>query len=314
MAKTFFPFDTIPVMEADWVKMAKRWRNDGVLVENQVIDVTSNDLVVQAGTGLQATIAPGKAWIQGHYFESDATETVTFASNIGAANNRIDRVTVQVDWIQNKMDFVVLQGGTDGNPPALPNSSAKYYLSLAQVTISKTADSIVSVKDERVPSTHKTFHNSIVLRKSGTDATINANTTVDILWDLREIDSMRQHDGNGSNSSTFTLKEDGQYHVGFNLSVSSATASQLVKAVLIRKRSGVETGIAMDTALTAASSVQVGLNAHRLLNCKAGDQFLVRFTNYSTSAAVSLNISGLYSPVFYAEKVGAVGYSFSGDY
>jgi hypothetical protein len=187
MAKTFFPFDTIPVMEAEWSKMAKYWRTDGVLVDGTSMAATGGDLAVSAGTGLQVNVAKGKAWIQGHYFESDQTETLTFASNLGGTGNRVDTVTVELDWVQNKMDFKVIQGGTDGQPPALPNSSAKYYIPLANVTISN-ADAIVSVADVREPSVGMDF---TISAKVGRDTAQNISSGVDtaVLFTIKHFDS-----------------------------------------------------------------------------------------------------------------------------
>lgn len=194
MAKTFYPFDTIPVMEAQWGKMARYWRTNGILVANQYIYNISDDLAVTKGsTAPQLKVAKGKAWVEGHYFESTASETLTPPSNQGAAGNRVDRVALELDWVKNQMDFVILTGGTDGQPPSLPNSSAKFYLPLAKVTISNT-NTIVSIEDEREPSIGANF---TIAAKVGRDApqTIPSGTDTKIAFNVKHYDNCNVWDG-----------------------------------------------------------------------------------------------------------------------
>ncbi|MFC7443397.1 hypothetical protein [Laceyella putida] len=187
MAKTFYPFDTIPVMEAEWSKMAQWWRTNGVLVEGQIMDSTSADLAVTKGTDPQVKVAKGKAWIEGHYFESTATETLTPPSNQGASGNRVDRVTLELDWVKNKIDLVILPGGTDGQPPTLPNSSAKYYIPLAKVTISNT-NTIVSIEDEREPSIGPGFTIAAKVGRSAAQ-TITSGLETSVLFTVKHYDN-----------------------------------------------------------------------------------------------------------------------------
>lgn len=150
MAKTGFPFDAgsgATVREADWTKMAKGWLGTGVL-PNQL-----NALQVYAdSSGMQVKVKSGRAWVEGHFFESDAEETVAIGAS-DPTNPRIDRVIVRVNWTANTVDLAVLQGTAAASPvaPSLTTSSAVWEISLAQVLVSAAVVTIAATKitDER---------------------------------------------------------------------------------------------------------------------------------------------------------------------
>lgn len=107
MAKTFYPFDAgagANVLEDQWRKMAKFWCPTGI------IDGELNGLTPFGdSTGMQLKVMSGRAWIQGHYFESDAQETIP----IGAAHAtlvRWDILVLRADFTANTIDFAILPG------------------------------------------------------------------------------------------------------------------------------------------------------------------------------------------------------------
>lgn len=152
MTQTYYPFDSgsgANVTEAQWSKMAQYWLNTGV------IKGALNDLQVYAdSTGLQVKVKSGRAWIQGHFFESDAEEVLAIAS-ADATNPRIDRVIIRLDWTANTVQLAVLQGNPAVTPvaPALTQNVSRWEISLAQVRVNAVVSTIAAgnITDERFP-------------------------------------------------------------------------------------------------------------------------------------------------------------------
>lgn len=155
MTQTYYPFDAgagSNVAESQWTKMARLWLPTGV------IDGGLNELAVFAdSTGLQVKVPSGRAWIEGHFFESDAQVTLAIAA-AHPTNPRIDRVIVRVDWTANTIALAVLSGTAAGSPsaPALTQTTSTWEISLAQVAVAATATTIApgDVTDERTTVGH----------------------------------------------------------------------------------------------------------------------------------------------------------------
>ncbi len=151
MTKIYFPFDSgagADSYEARWSKMAEHWLATGVIAgELNQLEVFGDS------SGMQVKVKSGKAWVKGHFFESDAQETLAIAA-ADPANPRIDRVIVRVDWDANTVDLAVLQGTPAVAPgaPALTQNTSRWEISLAQVQVDAAAATIAAEKvtDERV--------------------------------------------------------------------------------------------------------------------------------------------------------------------
>lgn len=154
MTQTSFPFDSGPgstVLEAQWSKMAREWRSTGVLP-----GVLNECAVTAPGSGLTVQIAPGRAWIEGHLWESDATESLVLTA-AHPSLPRIDRVILRLDWSNNTISLGVLTGTPASTPvaPALTQTTALWEISLAQVSVPAGATTITNanITDERPWST-----------------------------------------------------------------------------------------------------------------------------------------------------------------
>lgn len=150
MTQTYFPFDAgagANVTEDQWRKMAQHWLSGGVLrTELNKLEVFADT------TGMQVKVKSGRAFVQGHYYESDAQEVLA----IGAAHAtlaRIDRVVLRADFTLNTIALAVLAGTAAASPaaPALTQSSAMWEISLAQVAVPATDVTIdaAQVTDDR---------------------------------------------------------------------------------------------------------------------------------------------------------------------
>lgn len=148
---TYFPFDSgagADVTEGQWRKMAMFWLDTGVL---------SGELnefeVVQHGAGdMSVDLKTGKAWIRGHYVESDATANLPVADN-NSGDPRIDRVILRADFVANTITPEVLEGTPAGSPtaPALTQSSARWEIPLALLDVADGATSVLTadITDDR---------------------------------------------------------------------------------------------------------------------------------------------------------------------
>lgn len=151
MALIYFPFDAGPgasVTEDQWRKMARFWRDTGVLAneDNQfaVSEHAPNDMSVD--------VATGKAWLRGHYLESTSVVNVALTA-AHASLNRIDRIILRVDFGANTIAVDKLTGAPGASPsaPALTQSTSVWEISLAQVSVPAADTSIqnAQITDER---------------------------------------------------------------------------------------------------------------------------------------------------------------------
>lgn len=149
MAEHYFPFDAgagSSITEDQWSKMARLWRNDGV------IRGLSNELHVTAnGSGMQVFVDTGVAWQQGYYYDTDAAITVPIDAADPQA--RIDRVVLRLDTTANTIGVHVNRGtpGTTPVPAPTLTGPVLFDLPLAQVLVDIGAVVIASgkVTDER---------------------------------------------------------------------------------------------------------------------------------------------------------------------
>lgn len=150
MAETYFPFDAgagSSITEDQWRKMAKFWTRSGVYRgELNGLAPTAN------GSGMQVFVDTGRAWIEGHFYENDASKTLAIAA-ADPTNPRIDRIVLKLDTAANTIALVIKTGTPAGSPtpPARVFSGTTYELPVAQVLVDAAATSITAPKitDER---------------------------------------------------------------------------------------------------------------------------------------------------------------------
>lgn len=151
MTKSAYPFANTPILTvAQWSAFARHWLGDGVLTN------VLNELQVYAdSTGMQVKVKSGAAHIKGHYYESDAEETLVISAS-DATNPRIDLVVLEVDWTKadNQMNTKVIKGTPAANPviPSLTQTTSIWQIPLAIVSVGASVTTITSgnVSDLRV--------------------------------------------------------------------------------------------------------------------------------------------------------------------
>lgn len=126
------------------------------LISNGVLAFPADSLAVSAGTGMNVTVAAGRAMINCKYFVNTENYELTVQA-ADAVNPRIDRVILQLNT--NSRDFTILiRTGTpaaEPTAPALVRTGSVYELSLAKIIVAAEATSMTSsmITDEREDKT-----------------------------------------------------------------------------------------------------------------------------------------------------------------
>lgn len=105
--------------------------------------VYNDSLHVSAGTGLNVSVAAGKAWVNGYFYSSDASQQI--ATNIAdAENSRKDVIVLRLDKVNRRMGVSYKAGTPSINPvpPALQRDSDVYELQLAEILFPAGSSSI----------------------------------------------------------------------------------------------------------------------------------------------------------------------------
>jgi hypothetical protein len=145
MTQASFPFEGIDTTETQFSKWARHF-NSGV------DDVpTGTALEVSAGTGLAVDVEAGEAMVRGHYYTSDATESLSLAT-ADPTNDRIDTVVLRLDPTANSIVLAVKTGTPAGSPsaPTLVQTDAGIFEQpLADVLVAATAGVPGTITDRR---------------------------------------------------------------------------------------------------------------------------------------------------------------------
>ena len=124
--------------------------NLAVVISNGVLRSTGDDLKVTA-SGMYATVAAGRAWINGHYYFNDSP--LTFAAvSAPIGGKRWDRVILRMSKeVADRSVSLVYVKGTEANNPLKPTpirTNNIYDLVLADIYVDTNATS-VTVTDTR---------------------------------------------------------------------------------------------------------------------------------------------------------------------
>lgn len=109
------------------------------------------------GGNMQTGVSPGGCVINGYLYvlEDDGGAPKTFTHTASASNDRIDRIVIRLDLTgeERKISMRLLAGvpGASPEPPALVRNASVYDLSLAQIRIRASTESIeaADITDER---------------------------------------------------------------------------------------------------------------------------------------------------------------------
>ena len=149
MTQTSYPFDSINTTEAQYSQLFRRLQQTGVAG-----DPNSTDLKVTAdSSGMNVKIAAGYAVVRGHFYKSDAVETITIAA--ASTNPRRDLIVLRLDPAANSIVLAVKQGtaaASPSDPSVSQTDEGTFELVLARITVPANATTISAsdVTDLRV--------------------------------------------------------------------------------------------------------------------------------------------------------------------
>jgi hypothetical protein len=124
----------------------------GNLVSNGIFYRTADNLKVQAATGMNITVQPGTAWINGYNYANTTPLDLVIATANGV-NPRVDRVVIRWDNVGRAITLAVKTGVPASVPaaPDLTRTADIYELGIADVLVSKgvvviTSDAITDTR------------------------------------------------------------------------------------------------------------------------------------------------------------------------
>ena len=124
------------------------------LIGSGVYADPATTLKVSATSGMTVSVAAGKAWVEGAYYELDEAMTFTVTTASGT-NKRIDTLVLRFDDSDatRAVNLVLVTGTADASaaPTAPVREGTTYDIVLAQITVAKGVTSITAadIKDTR---------------------------------------------------------------------------------------------------------------------------------------------------------------------
>ena len=125
------------------------------LAQDGVAGLDDTLRVSAQGSGLTTLVAPGRALVNGYFYElrDDGGATMAFTHAASAGNDRVDRILVRLDTGARTIALMKREGEAAASPqaPALVRAGGVYELSLARVRVraGATALTAADVTDER---------------------------------------------------------------------------------------------------------------------------------------------------------------------
>lgn len=151
MAEKYFPFNSVM---GDREYFAEDFAAYFADILSSGISANGNNLGVTSAGGLNLSVSPGIALIQGCQYQN--TATITLAVSAGAANPRIDRIVARLDVAARKILLAVVPGtpSTSPIPPAVTRNDDYYEIGLANVAVAASAISLsaANITDTRADS------------------------------------------------------------------------------------------------------------------------------------------------------------------
>ena len=167
--------------------------NLATIISNGVLKSVADDLKVTA-SGLACTVAPGRAWINGHWYKNDA-DYVFPAATAPISGQRIDRIMLRYDDSLStrsiNLRYATGTASSTPQPPAPIRTDTIYELVIADISIDTNATS-VTVSDKRADETLCGWVFSVygsVMIKKYEYRTVLTSAVGSITFDIPQYDS-----------------------------------------------------------------------------------------------------------------------------
>jgi hypothetical protein len=144
----------------DWSNYFSQFLTNGFFSK-----VASNLQVLGNNGNMTTIVKAGAAWINGYMYQNTSDLVLTHDVADGVLD-RIDRIVVQLDYVNRLMKTVIKKGTFSSTPaaPSLQRDANIYEISLADVYISKGTTSILqaSITDNRLNTSLCGMVNSLI--------------------------------------------------------------------------------------------------------------------------------------------------------
>lgn len=214
-------------------------------------NLSTNLQIASSNDGMKIYAKPGKAWINGYYYEN--TEDLTFRiDNADAQYDRIDDVVLRLDFLQRTITIQIKKGNPAISPAeqALQRDSDIHELRLAKVYVTKGAINItdVDITDTRQNSEDCGIVSGVVQQINTDDLFLQYNTAFDTWFEhikdklskdaagnlQAQIDEVKENyaiNNHASSSITYGVGNDSLYgHLKLTDDVSSSNVSNGIAA------------------------------------------------------------------------------------
>ncbi|GHU82908.1 hypothetical protein AGMMS50284_5550 [Clostridia bacterium] len=117
----------------------------GDLISNGIFYRTADSLKVTAATGMNVTVQPGSAWINGYHYNNSTPLDLPITTANGV-NGRVDRVVLRWDNVGRRIYLAILTGVPASIPlqPELTRNSDIWELALANIFVNKGVVNIIA--------------------------------------------------------------------------------------------------------------------------------------------------------------------------
>lgn len=181
----YFPFesgDGAFITEPRWKLMFTWMRTVGVLTTAETLPTDDDLFVGPTDPGLSVEVFPGEAFIQGMFW-SHTGDTAPLAINENDSGDpRIDLVVLRTDFVNDIIEYVVIEGTPDPSPvaPDPVQNDTVWDLPLATVDVADGATEItdMDITDERVPSYQAQKGSSPLVAGSGITITYSGDQVI----------------------------------------------------------------------------------------------------------------------------------------
>jgi hypothetical protein len=244
--------------EYEFSKLMGAMSSNGIMTVNNVFNlrtvVGSNELSVfwASGNGNFVTqVRIGEAMVAGSFYENTTALNLTHsAPSPTSGQDRIDRIVLQLDWSQNTINAVILQGATGTTPaaPALTQQwGVKWEVPLAQVRVKGASTSLsdLDITDERVPYLPAGLTPSVRMTRSALALT---NIIVDLDYDTVQYETMQGMYVTSGVGTKFIAPFPGLYQINGTVHFGSGGVAGTLTTRLFRAQKYTAAGVAVSAA------------------------------------------------------------------
>jgi hypothetical protein len=291
----YFPFDSglgANSTESRWREMMRKMKTTGIVAEGTGMTASDN-CAVSDGSGMQIEIEAGKAWVRGHFFSHTGTPATLAINSNSSGSTRTDLVVIRADFVNNTIQYQVLQGTTT------PVQNANTWdLPLANVAVPNGAVSASSFTftDRRVFATFSTLAPSV--RKDGVNFTLANNifTSVNLsgATDWITQDTMYS----GTDNTRLICTQDGFYLLYGSATFGGPSGAPSVAAPRRIIRFMVNGTAVVGLQQIYAPNMAIGLSTTAMVRLFAGDY--VQFQVYQEcGAGITTGMSTMHAALHY---------------